>query len=130
MEYSQVISGLRQLTDGPALTCQSSKIPRHRSQAQTAVRCSDLVRRRAVHTQKSPVKSVPTRREARPRYGARNDNREPRQTHEKKIRAPLESTHKTLCGLCASVVKNNHGVTESTKTQTYRTPPNVQAHRP
>ncbi len=46
-------------------------------------------------------------------------------THEKKIRAPLESTHKTLCGLCASVVKNNHRVTETTeKGQTCRTPPN------
>src|SRR6266508_1215122 len=73
-----------------------------------AVQCSDLVRRRALHTQKFPLKSVRTRREARPCYGTRNDNREPRQTHEKKIRAPLESNHKTLCGLCASVVKNNH----------------------
>ena len=33
---------------------------------------------------KSPVKSVPTRRAFRPRYGARNDNRESREIHEKK----------------------------------------------
>src|SRR6266540_3806166 len=111
------------LTDRRALTCQRSKTPKHRSQAQTAVRCSDLVRRRAPHTQKFSLKSVRTRREARPCYGTQNDSREPRQPHEKKIRAPLESTHKTLCGLCASVVKNNHGVPERTKTQTYRTPP-------
>src|SRR5437867_12509793 len=49
MEYSQVISGLRQLTDRRALTCQSAKTLRHRSQAQTAVRCSDLDSRRLVH---------------------------------------------------------------------------------
>src|SRR6266571_3496075 len=48
------------LTDGRALTCQSSKTPRHQSQTQTAVRCSAIVRRRVLHTQKSPVKSVPT----------------------------------------------------------------------
>ena len=46
-----------ELTDPRALTYQSSKTPRHQSQAQTAVRCSDLVRRRALHTQKSQVKS-------------------------------------------------------------------------
>src|SRR5437867_8733802 len=33
------------LTDRRALSCQSSKTPRHQSQAQTAVRCSALVRR-------------------------------------------------------------------------------------
>ena len=41
-----------ELTDRRALTCQSSKTPRRRSQAQTAVRCSDLVRRHALYTQK------------------------------------------------------------------------------
>src|SRR6266496_1067841 len=76
------------LTDRRALTRQSFKTPRHRSQAQTAVRCSDLVRRRAQHTQKYPVKSVPTPHAARPRYGAWNDNRESREIHEKKC-APV-----------------------------------------
>ena len=42
-----------ELTDRRALTFQSFKTPRHQSQAQTAVRCSDLVRRRAQHTQKN-----------------------------------------------------------------------------
>src|SRR6266496_1529429 len=40
------------LTDRRALTCQSSKTPRHQSQTQTAVRCSALVRRWVLHTQK------------------------------------------------------------------------------
>ncbi len=51
-----------------------------------------LVRRRALHTQESPVKSVPTRRAARPRYGARNDNRETREIHEKKSRPTATAT--------------------------------------
>src|SRR6266566_1564784 len=60
-------SGLTsELTDRRALTFQSFKTPRHQSQAQTAVRCSDLVRRRALHTQKFPLKSVRTRRETGP----------------------------------------------------------------
>jgi len=45
--------------------------------------------------------------------------------HTKRNPPPLQPTYKTLGGLCASVVKNNHGVTESTeKAQTCRTPPN------
>src|SRR5205814_5628167 len=48
-----------QLTDRRALTCQSSKTPRHRSPAQMAVRCSDLVRQSKVHRLKNL--SGPTR---------------------------------------------------------------------
>ena len=44
------------LTDRRALTCQISKTPRHQSQAQTAVRCSDLVRQSKVHP--IPVRST------------------------------------------------------------------------
>ena len=64
----------RELTDRRALTCQSFKTPRHQSQAQTAVRCSDLLRRRALHTQKSLVKSVPTRSDDRPSHCAPTPN--------------------------------------------------------
>src|SRR6266516_5558304 len=45
---------------------------------------------------------------------ARNISGTPRKAR-KEIRGPLQSNHKTLSGFCASVVKNNHGVTESTE---------------
>src|SRR6266516_1195559 len=38
-----------ELTDRRALTYQRSKTPRHQSEAQSAVRCSDLVRQSKVH---------------------------------------------------------------------------------
>src|SRR6266542_2532030 len=49
-----------QLTDRRALTCQSFKTPRHQSQAQTAVRWSDLVRRRCLIRSLRDVESPDT----------------------------------------------------------------------
>jgi hypothetical protein len=51
-----------ELTDRRALTCQRSKTPRRWSQAQTAVRCSDLVRPRDSHD----LKFSPANREWTP----------------------------------------------------------------
>src|SRR5205823_14755083 len=68
----------------PSPDLSKFQTPRHQSQTQTAVRCSALVRRRVLHTQKISGQSVPTRRAFRPRYGARNDNCESREIHEKK----------------------------------------------
>ena len=71
------------LTDRRALTDEKSKTPRRGSQAQTAVRCSALVRRRAHNLKNPPAKSLPARRDSRPNHGARNVNRESREIHEK-----------------------------------------------
>src|SRR6266550_2202125 len=42
--HNTQFSSTTQINDRRALTCQSSKTPRHQSQGQTAVRCIDLVR--------------------------------------------------------------------------------------
>jgi len=47
-----------ELTDRRALTRETSKTPRHPSQAQTAVRCSDLVRHPKVHHSKISCPSL------------------------------------------------------------------------
>ena len=61
-------SGLTsELTDRRALTYQSSKTPRHQSHAQTAVRCSDLVRQSKVHHSKLSGQHRPSRWPANPR---------------------------------------------------------------
>jgi len=64
-------------------------------------------------TQKSPLKSVPTRRGARPRCGARNDNRGPRGIHEKK----------SAYSAC-SAVKKSPPPQHQIFTSNLRTPPN------
>src|SRR5437867_169379 len=60
------------LTDRRALTCRSSKTPRHNSQAQTAVRCSALVRRRAQSSTTSPAQSLRVSLEGRSCHSAKN----------------------------------------------------------
>ena len=70
-----------ELTDRRALTCQSFKTPRHQSQGQTAVRCSDLVRQSKVHHSKISGQHRPTRRDGRPIHSAPKCTHQTLKTH-------------------------------------------------
>ena len=89
------------LTDRRALTDQRFKTPRHQSQAQTAVRCSAVVRRRDAHDLKStPAKISDSELSAtvgdaaahpnRPRMGTDKNIREIREIRGPKIPRPTQ----------------------------------------
>ena len=90
------------LTDRRDLTCQRFQTQRHRSQAQTAVRCSDLVRRRTLHTKKISGQ-VPRNSERRPRcrYKLKRTH-ESRETHENNLRASAVKKSFVQLNLCSS----------------------------
>src|SRR5205823_10353049 len=74
------------LTARRALTHEKSRTPRRKSEAQTAVRCSAIVRRRAHPISGICGQNAPAGPDSGPSHGARKITRESRETHEKNPR--------------------------------------------